>query len=356
MSVNVEDQRIATGFAGLSSLLSDVDSVIEKAKHDAAQSSSDTSSLQPTTAEGPEPEPNSEQHATASPADHSSPIKQWAVGIGLVVGFFWLISSVDKSSPSKPNVPSTTSYAQKPSYQQSPATTPPPPPQSTTRRAEQRPPVGTQHVLNHDQIRYCLSEDIRLGAARTVINAYSDSDINRFNSMVNDYNSRCSRFTYRRGSLESVRSDVERNRSILEAEGRRRFSKQSGAAAPQSPTAGARRTTRTSRDRQNYQICISGTAPSLCDHSVLTRDEQRTVAEAERQANLRNCLTGVAPSLCNQNLLTQAEARQVAEAERQANLRNCLTGVAPSLCNHLLLTSDEAVRVAEAERRAATRW
>ena len=41
--------------------------------------------------------------------------------------------------------------------------------------------------------------------------------------MVTDYDIRCSEFRYREGTLQRARSDVERNRVTLEAEGRSRF-------------------------------------------------------------------------------------------------------------------------------------
>jgi hypothetical protein len=75
------------------------------------------------------------------------------------------------------------------------------------------------------QLRYCTAENIRLDAAKVVINSYSDTDIDRFNALVADYNSRCGQFKYRRGTLESARSEVEQHRSEVEAEGRARFSR-----------------------------------------------------------------------------------------------------------------------------------
>lgn len=83
--------------------------------------------------------------------------------------------------------------------------------------------MGTDLVLSVPQLRYCVAEDIRLDAAKTVINNYVEADVGRFNAMVADYNSRCSQFRYRRGALESAKSDIEAIRSLLQAEGRSRF-------------------------------------------------------------------------------------------------------------------------------------
>ena len=78
-------------------------------------------------------------------------------------------------------------------------------------------------MLGASQIRYCLAEDIRLTAAKQVVSEYNSNDVDRFNAMVADYNSRCSNFRYRRGALESARSEVEKFRADLLAQGSGRF-------------------------------------------------------------------------------------------------------------------------------------
>jgi peptidoglycan hydrolase-like protein with peptidoglycan-binding domain len=78
-------------------------------------------------------------------------------------------------------------------------------------------------VFSTAQIRYCLAEDIRMEGAKAALNNYSDSDVDRFNAMVADYNSRCGSFRYRSGALESARRDVEPYRGQLQVEGRSRF-------------------------------------------------------------------------------------------------------------------------------------
>lgn len=85
--------------------------------------------------------------------------------------------------------------------------------------SEQRPPVGSSLVLDEDQIRYCLSEDIRLLAWSNGVNNFSRSSVDAFNAAVADYNARCSRFRYRRGSLDRVRAQVEANRASLQRQG-----------------------------------------------------------------------------------------------------------------------------------------
>jgi len=85
------------------------------------------------------------------------------------------------------------------------------------------PPAGTGNTLSRAEIRYCLAEEIRLQGAQGVLNRTKGDDIARFNVMVDDYNSRCSRFRYRSGDIETARGEVEPNRERLRADGAARF-------------------------------------------------------------------------------------------------------------------------------------
>lgn len=95
--------------------------------------------------------------------------------------------------------------------------------QSAVPEEEEKPPVGVDLVFNSAQIRYCLSEDIRLTAAKQVVDHYVPSEIDQFNLMVDDYNIRCSSFRYLPSTLDRVRASVESNRSNLEGQGKARF-------------------------------------------------------------------------------------------------------------------------------------
>jgi hypothetical protein len=207
------------GFAGLSSMVSDVDGTLvpPTQKPQASEQSSPP---------GPAPtDPDSSQRPYQAPPQPTSGsgVGKWLLGIGAVVGVLWLAAqSGDKTSVPAPaytpSEPPRTFTTPSPNWQ--PPVSPPQPP---SRPLEDRPPVGTGIVLSNSQIRYCLAEDIRMTAAKSVISGYNEADVDRFNGMVADYNSRCSSFKYRRGSLESVRAEVESVRADLEAEGRGRF-------------------------------------------------------------------------------------------------------------------------------------
>ena len=107
------------------------------------------------------------------------------------------------------------------------------------------PPVGQDLVFSMPQIRYCLAEDIRMEGAKSALNNYIDSDVDRFNAMVADYNSRCGSFRYRSGALESARRDIEPYRSQLQSEGRSRFagSPSTGSLSTPAPSRPAPDTT-----------------------------------------------------------------------------------------------------------------
>lgn len=233
------------GFSGLSSMVSDVDATVTSAEN-ASRGADDSpgkgaaSGTLPhqRAADRQQPRSGGYQEPLAQPTSAGgSSAGKWLLGIGAIIGFIWLLSeSGNKSSAPSPTYtpppqsPATASPA--PSWQPPAAA---PQPQVSGRPSEEKPPVGTDLVLSVPQIRYCVAEDIRLDAAKGVINNFVESDVDRFNAMVSDYNSRCGQFRYRRGALESARSDMEAIRSSLQAEGRNRFQRTPGVSLERSP-------------------------------------------------------------------------------------------------------------------------
>ena len=209
------------GFAGLSSLVSDVDtSPPPAAKKEPTSASGASSSPPPPVSQTAQPQPRQEQTYQEPPQPSSgSSGGKWALGIAAVIGVLWLIGQPDMSPTSPAPAYSPPAQIATPSY------SPPAQPQEPSRPAESQPPVGESIVLSTAQIRYCLAEDIRMDVAKAVVNNYSDSDVDRFNAMVADYNSRCGSFRYQSGVLESARRDIEPYRSQLQAEGRSRFAR-----------------------------------------------------------------------------------------------------------------------------------
>lgn len=214
------------GFTGLSSLVSDVDAILPPAAKNPTSNSTETKSG-PTrsatqAAAPPKPPPPPEQSYKYKPPpqpDSGSSGGKWTIGIVVVVvvGFFALIGQSSKNTSTPAPAYSPPAQSTTPSY------FPPAQPQVPSRPAESKPPVGQGLSLSYDQIAYCVAEDIRMNGARSAVNNYNGSDVDRFSVMVADYNSRCSNFRYRRGALESVRSSIEPYRSQLYSEGQQRL-------------------------------------------------------------------------------------------------------------------------------------
>lgn len=219
------------GFAGLSGLVTDVDAAIS----DAGKSSP----------KAPVPSPTTERSAPASSAGQqksktashpyqtpqqtslNSSAGMWLLGMCAVIGVIWLVSLADSNRPSP-----TPSYAPQVSGTEN---WPEQPPQvaAPSRPLESMPPVGRGNVLDAAQIRYCLAEDMRIQAANGAVDTYNGSQVDQFNGMVADYNSRCSEFRYRVGVLESARSEIEPYRLQIQSEGEARFHSVRSAVNPQ---------------------------------------------------------------------------------------------------------------------------
>lgn len=229
MAVNSgEDKKIegaAQGFAGLSSMLSEVDVAVGSA----GQEDHPTSTAEPSRDQSNVALPAERDVPINSPQAYQAPIQstgwsaevKWLLGIVAGIAFIWLLSnSGEKNAAPKPSYTQSASTATpEPSLQPSPTD-----PVTQSRPFEEMPPVGDNNVLGSAQIRYCLAEDIRLQSAKNTVNSHNNLDVNKFNEMITDYNSRCGAFRYKQGALESARSEIEPFRSELNAEGGRRFS------------------------------------------------------------------------------------------------------------------------------------
>lgn len=132
----------------------------------------------------------------------------WLMGLALLVAIIYFSNS-DNSSPS-----SASSQAPSAPVQATPVSEP-----DYSSNEETVPPVGDGLAFDRLEIRYCLSQDIRIAAWQGQINQYSQSAIDAFNAAVADYNARCAHYRYRDGDLQSVRSEVEARRANLAQEG-----------------------------------------------------------------------------------------------------------------------------------------
>jgi hypothetical protein len=78
------------------------------------------------------------------------------------------------------------------------------------------PPAGVGLLLSSAQIAWCLAEEISIEAARPYVNTNAQSDLDRINSRIGNYDSRCAQSTYRPDDLAKARRIVEARRSQLE--------------------------------------------------------------------------------------------------------------------------------------------
>jgi hypothetical protein len=83
-----------------------------------------------------------------------------------------------------------------PSYRPAPAAT------------EEKPPVGQGALESEPQIRYCLSQGIRVQGADKAVNADSKAEVTRFLPLVDDYKSRCGSDRFGLG-VQAVKGGVE---------------------------------------------------------------------------------------------------------------------------------------------------
>jgi hypothetical protein len=207
------------GFAGFDALVSDLSDLPEHVPAVAKERPSQDAGKE---ADGDDVAPI----LPAKPKAEGGSSGKWVVALILaVVGLvsYGLISKQGRSPQS--DLQATYTPPALPDARPMPQAQPAPPPQAAPKPApppepeETMPPVGEGQILSVSQVRYCLAQNIRIDGARSVVDDTSQADINRFNALIGDYNSRCSSFRYRKGVLESVRAEVDAQRPLLELKG-----------------------------------------------------------------------------------------------------------------------------------------
>lgn len=148
----------------------------------------------------------------------------WFWGIVVVGGGLWaILANGGGTSGSQ-----TTQYRPPPSYSntqtwpQTPApsqtTAPPPQRVEIVDTREALPSVGTGLALTRANIRYCAFQRVRIEAARPLIQAGVQGQ--RFSTVVDDYNARCSDYRFRQSDKDAVDTELIGKRYSLESEGR----------------------------------------------------------------------------------------------------------------------------------------
>lgn len=94
-----------------------------------------------------------------------------------------------------------------------------PNPATAVSEPEVVPPVGTGQRFSLEYVRYCHFQEERLRVIKQEVNG--PQDIQAFNILANDYNSRCSNFYYQDDDLKIVMDEVNARKKILEADAKR---------------------------------------------------------------------------------------------------------------------------------------
>lgn len=150
----------------------------------------------------------------------------WGWIVAGVIGFLIVIGNLDHGSSGGGTV-APGNYAPGPAASTAnPRDFSPPPTVElpATTWVETPPPPARDRVLTRNELRYCLSEQVRLEAMEPMVDSSNGSQVDLFNRHVDDYNSRCGSFRYEEGMLESVRREVAEQHARLWVEGTERIS------------------------------------------------------------------------------------------------------------------------------------
>jgi chemotaxis protein histidine kinase CheA len=361
-----------------------------------------------------QPRPTTQAFQPPNQPYGDSSIGKYFLGIAAIIFALWFVNLANNGTTSRPasssGNSSASSAAPTPAWQPpiehlkvpAPAWQPPiEQPKTSSRPTEDKPSVGRTNMLSTAQIRYCLAEKIRIDAAETVINNYVDSDVDRFNGYVADYNSRCGESQYQQSAFEIAQKDVEPYRIQLQVDGRSRFDRPSAAVRSQTPAQTPQPVSPSPREysgldkvppaqkppppvrpspdtmvqaiqlRLNELGYDAGSADGLFGSKTrMAISEFQSeigipsdgVASSSLLARLNTAARISAPlrdrqSIQNapgsQNTISHPEANYPNETTRNdKNYSRCIDGQYPELCDHSLLTRTEAVRVDAAERKA----
>ena len=242
----MSDEKGKKGFSGLSSLASDVEEIASDAKFRQARSEerepqrestrptprTSAPKTKPAPSERPEPEvviswtsrtPTSGSSVAkwfwgqrtrlfnarrTTPSGYSGAKWFWGLaGIGVLI---WLFNAAQEGSSRSSSGRPYTQASSSPRY-----TPPAVSPAQQQGLDYSQPPVGQNDVLSIAQIRWCLREGIRIEVLRPM--PMTNAQIDQFNAIVSDYNSRCGSYRYRQGELARARREVEQQRSQIVA-------------------------------------------------------------------------------------------------------------------------------------------
>ena len=218
--MTTNDKSGAKGFAGLDDMVSEIDIPSTPAVPLRPAARATQSSAEPRPSVPIRPFEVEEPYVPPQKSGSSSGWI-WAIGIGVIVLIGVGLNSGNSSSKVAYTPPPAPTYT--PTYQ------PPPPapvyeppvelPTPTMQAYESQPLPGTDNVLNESELRYCMSQKIRIQGWEPNVDTSSQTSVDAFNFAVQDFNMGCSSYRYRTAEFERVRSEVDSRSTDLRFEG-----------------------------------------------------------------------------------------------------------------------------------------
>ncbi len=155
---------------------------------------------------GPSKSLSHQSNVPAGPGFWTGSRKTWAVIIAGICVVAYLNSG-----------PQSSNYAPTPASRPTTPASPPPTPSRNT-EPMRAPPIGENQALSLGEIKYCLTERIRIEGMQAIMDRSRDAHIRNFNFRVDDYNARCASYRYRQLDMTTARSEVDAMRPTLQTQ------------------------------------------------------------------------------------------------------------------------------------------
>jgi len=223
------------GFSGLDDLSTDINDIISENHKEFKNNSEQKTEYKEhkTTSNDNETEDIEKPKSTSSTTSNTSNIESndsnkgssswiwWLIAVG-VIGWIIVQSNSTSSSSNKTSYSSSQQSAKSNNYSK-----------STTDDYYESKPDAYLTTLNKNQLLYCEAEKIRLDVVQNKIDLYSTYEVDKYNNLSNDYNSRCTNKQYYKNDMYYVDRNIDKRRYELQQEGLARFSKSNAATSNQ---------------------------------------------------------------------------------------------------------------------------
>ena len=221
------------GFAGLDDLSSDIDDILNENHKDIdnnieqkTESKDDETNF--TNNETVDTEKTTSNTSTITNNDSNNGLLSWILWVAVGVIWWIIIQSNNTTSSS-----GKTSYSSSSQQNYSSSTQLNNYAKTISDDYYENKPDAFLSILNKNQLLYCEAEKIRLDAVQNKIDLYSTYEVNKYNNLSNDYNSRCVDKQYHKDDMYYVNRNIDKRRYELQQEGLARFYKSSTAASNQ---------------------------------------------------------------------------------------------------------------------------